>query len=395
MAPPIVEIIVEQSKLTIKTNNVPELLKSVHRIFFANILGFEIPYDSKEYVIRKVNLQKTLLEVVRYLKGGKIGLELNSAAKNLLLEMEDNASRFAKSKKEGRLLKENEVKSIAVPGLKRPLKDYQIPAVAHMINVGNAANFSVPGSGKTSIVLSAYAILKERNEINKLVVIGPRSSFMPWEEEFYACFQKKPTVSRIVGVKNVRKKIYRDIGASEIVLLTYQMASKEIEELINILQDNKVLLVLDESHNIKRLEGGIWSDAVITLASYAKRRVILTGTPVPNSLLDLWSQTTFLWPNTPILGTKNRFKYQVEKFAEKSIEEIKNKIYPFYWRIRKKDLNLPKPHFHLIKVHMKRYQRMIYDTLATKILSEVIQEPEERIKLRLWRRAKMVCLNDR
>ena len=79
-----------------------------------------------------------------------------------------------------------------MPKLKRRLKPYQIPAVAHALAVKNAANFSVPGSGKTTIVLCVFAILKTRKEVEKLVVIGPRSSFQPLRrDEFRGCFLRR------------------------------------------------------------------------------------------------------------------------------------------------------------------------------------------------------------
>ncbi len=149
---------------------------------------------------------------------------------------------------------------------------------------------------------------------------------------------------------------------------------------------------MDESHNIKKLEGGVWSDNLITLAPYAKRRIILSGTPAPNSFLDLWSQITFLWPDTPLFGSKDKFRYKVEKDEENSIKEIKDLMYPLYWRIHKRDLGLPKPNFHRIKIPMKPYQRVIYDTLAAKVLSDMVNAPKERIKLRAWRKAKAVRL---
>lgn len=387
-----VVIVLSDGKLIIKADKAPQLLKGVHKIFFSNILGFDISYNFIGYITAKSNLQKILAESVNYIKDKKIDIKLNSDAEAMLIDLENTTSKFNESKKKGILLKEKKVNKISINGLKRDLKDYQIPAVVHMVEVENTANFSVPGSGKTSIVLSAYAVLKSIKEINKLIVIGPRSSFMPWEEEFYACFHKKPNISRIVGSKTFRKTIYKNLGSRELVLLTYQMASNDIKELIKVLQKDKVMLVLDESHNIKRLEGGVWSDAVLKLGYYAKRRVILTGTPTPNSILDLWSQITFLWPNSSILGTKNRFKYNLEKNEKEAIEEIKDRLYPFYWRIRKSDLQLPKPRFHHIKIHMRRYQKLIYNAIATKILSELVKKPEERANLRIWRKAKMVRL---
>ena len=76
---------------------------------------------------------------------------------------------------------------------KRSLYLLQELSAFHLSFAQNACNFSVPGAGKTAIVYSAYAYLKNlpiENEkhIDKLVVIGPLSSFAPWENEYEECF---------------------------------------------------------------------------------------------------------------------------------------------------------------------------------------------------------------
>ena len=139
-----------------------------------------------------------------------------------------------------------------------------------------------------------YSVLRSKGLLDKLVVIGPGSSFMSWEDEFEACFGKKVTSLRVRG--DIVREMEDSFKKSDLMLLTYQMASRITPELIRLLSNSKVLLVLDESHNIKRFNGGLWSSSVLKLAPYATKRMILTGTPMPNNLYDLWSQFTFLWP---------------------------------------------------------------------------------------------------
>ena len=228
--------------------------------------------------------------------------------------------------------------------------------------MAHSANFSVPGSGKTTVTLAAYAILKSRGEIERLVVIGPRACFMPWEEEFEACLGRPPVSVRISGSRDRRKSLYREADAADLVLLSYQMASNDADDIAALLQRGKCLLVLDESHNVKRIEGGKWADAVVELAPFATRRLILSGTPAPNSLLDLWSQFTFLWPNPPLLGRKDLFRFKIEEHGSKP-DIVKESLKPFFWRIKKSDLRLPTPIFHKVPVTMRTYQRRIYDAI--------------------------------
>jgi SNF2 family DNA or RNA helicase len=369
------------------------IFKWEQRIYLVNILGFERDEEASDLHLNVGSgVDKKLQETLDYLREKNITFELDEKASELASRVEDEHKRFEKSKETGSELKKNRATILTVPGFKRPLKPYQIPAVAHLSSLDGAANFSVPGSGKTSIVLAAYAILKERGEVNRLVVIGPRACFMPWEDEYEACFGKKPHTVRISGIKTARPGLYRDATNADLVLLSYQMAANDQQNVETLLRQSNVMLILDESHNIKRLEGGRWADVVLSLAPFAKRRVILTGTPIPNSIQDIWSQVAFLWPNEPVLGEREHFKYQFDKNPAALEEQVRRELGPLYWRIHKRELGLPNPQFHRISVELSPYQTTIYRALATKILSEVVHAPEDRLKLRPWRKARMVRL---
>ncbi len=362
-------------------------------MFLVNVLGFEQSDDFTGYLVRGDASQPRLLtEVVDYLREQQIEPDLNANAQAAAQRHKDQANDLEAARLAGRAIKSTPPRAVAVPSLKRPLKPYQVPAVAHAIAVKNAANFSVPGSGKTTVVLSVFAILRARKEIDKIVVIGPRSSFMPWEEEFYACFLRKPRSIRISGSRRNRLKLFRLADAKELVLLTYQMANNDQENLISLVERHRTLLVLDESHNIKRLEGGTWASALIDIGTHANRRMILTGTPAPHSATDLWSQMTFLWPNPPVLGFRDQFKYRVQREDAQSLQPLREELSPLYWRIRKSDLHLPRPRFQRIRLKLRPYQKAIYTVLAAKVLSDVVKAPTERTRLRLWRKARMVRL---
>src|SRR5262249_4265642 len=195
----------------------------------------------------------------------------------------------------------------------------------------------------------------------------------------------------ISGDRGARQRLFRKADEAELILLTYQVASIDTEDLRSLLRRHKTMLVLDESHNIKRLAGGKWADAVLSLAPDAARRVILSGTPVPNSLHDLWSQITFLWPRSELLGSREQFRYRVENNST-AADELRSELAPLYWRIKKADLRLPAPWFHPVRLEMKPYQKAIYDVIAAKVLADSVKAPVERSKLRIWRKARMVRL---
>lgn len=388
-----VKVSVAEGRLAIGVAPDSELLGGPARVFFVNTLGFDVSDTFAGYTTAQGQAAAAILrDALAYLKDEGARVALNPGAMALVANAVAEERRLVEAQTAGRRLKKRPPRSVDIPGLRRPLKLYQVPAVHHLVELAHAANFSVPGSGKTTIVLAAYAILSRRRQVDKLVVVGPRSAFMPWEDEFRACFDRAPRSIRIVGPRAGRKRLYREAEDKELVLLTYQMASNDVEELAQVLRRDRVMLVLDESHNIKRLEGGKWAESLIGLAPAATKRVILSGTPVPNSIHDLWSQLAFLWPQTPVLGQRDQFKYRMDSDDERDIEEVRTRLYPLYWRIRKRDLGLPRPRFRRIVVPMSNYQQAIYQALATKVLAEVAKAPEERSQLRLWRRARMIRL---
>jgi SNF2 family DNA or RNA helicase len=392
MPVPAVVVALRGPEVRIEVTPDSPLLEAPHRIFFVNVLGFDVADDFCGFVSKGASGNvEVVQQVTKYLSDEGFVPGLNEEARAATEEIRIEREHLQKAHILGTEAKQHPATTVDVPTFRRTLKPYQIPAVAHLLAVQNAANFSVPGSGKTTIVLAAYAKLLSEGLVDKIVVIGPRSSFVPWEEEFAEYFDRKPAVVRIAGDKPTRQKLLRTADDAELMLLTYQIAAADTEQVRVYLRRHHVMMILDESHNIKRLMGGKWSDAVLSLAPDATRRVILSGTPVPNSLHDLWSQLTFLWPRSELLGSREQFKYRVEN-SKAAADEVRSELFPLYARIRKSELGLPTPRFHPISLEMKPYQRAIYDVLAAKVLAESVKAPTDRIKLRMWRKARMVRL---
>lgn len=391
----IVRIVVDKDNLCVLAPPNSPIYEGGYFIYLVNILGFE-PIDApgRGYQTKLTPSKHTLLsQISDYFTQKGLTIQLEGAAVKISKHLKTDAKILEDARAAGHALKDMQRKApaIAVPDFRRQLKPYQILAVRHAVEVPNSANFSVPGSGKTTVALAAYSILKSRGEIERLVVIGPRACFMPWEDEFKACFGRRPATVRVSGNRNRRKNLYREADNADLILLSYQMASNDEDDVAALLRRSKCLLVLDESHNVKRLEGGKWANAVVELAPYATRRLILSGTPAPNSLLDLWSQFTFLWPDPPLLGRKDYFRFKVEDHGMKA-DTIKDSLNPFFWRIKKSDLKLPAPIFHKVPVNMRPYQRRIYNAIGAKVLQDVVTAPTDRTKLRVWRKAKLIRL---
>lgn len=109
--------------------------------------------------------------------------------------------------------------------LTRQLRDHQKKSAYHLYLVGNGANFSVPGSGKTSVVLATYEKLKTDGLVNALFVIGPPSCFGPWRYEFKETLGREPDYRILAGGNSLdRETEYYKFGESlgELYLTTFQ-----------------------------------------------------------------------------------------------------------------------------------------------------------------------------
>ncbi|MFJ5762785.1 DEAD/DEAH box helicase [Neobacillus sp. NPDC093182] len=267
----------------------------------------------------------------------------------------------------------------------RRLYELQLLSAFHLAFSQNACNFSVPGAGKTSIVYGAYSYLKalqdsNQKKVDKLLIIGPLSSFGPWENEYEECFGSKPPSIRLSGGISKTARIHHLFSTSpaELTLLSYQGVVSLKDDLIQFLKMNKVMVVLDEAHKIKNTDGGVIAQSVLELAKYSKSRVILTGTPAPNGYEDLMNLFKFIWPTKKIINFK---KYHLEEMSENSnderITELVNSIEPYYIRIKKQDLGIPNPiNNPPIIVRMNNVQEKVYKFIESKYMDYLIDSDQ-------------------
>ena len=132
----------------------------------------------------------------------------------------------------------------------RTLYGLQLLSAYHLAFSQNACNFSVPGTGKTTMVYAAYAYLKnlpksnpQYNEkhVNRLLVISPLAAFFPWKDEYEKCFGKPPKYKEMVGLTSrERTAIFHSSEDIELILISYQSAAISEDDIINI-QDYKAL----------------------------------------------------------------------------------------------------------------------------------------------------------
>lgn len=210
------------------------------------------------------------------------------------------------------------------------------------------------GLGKT---LQAIALLTNLHEEKKKksMVIMPKSLIYNWENEI-----KRFSPKLKVGVYYGINRDFSSLKKADVILTTYGTIRNDIE---NLLEQKFDLLVLDESQNIKNINSQT-TKAVLLLD--AKKRVALSGTPIENNLLELYSLFRFLNPEMfgSVQEFTNDYIVPIQKYSDTStIEELRKKIYPFLLRRVKKEVlaDLPDKIEKLVYVDMNDEHRRFYE----------------------------------
>jgi SNF2 family DNA or RNA helicase len=341
----------------------------------------EIPFDNAD--INRLYLM--ILELFSKRFGCKINASNNAGL--LIEDAETEANKFIEFSKKALQIRNNEILKSDLEDFigifdedrfKRTLKPFQLLAAYHLAFSQNACNFSVPGSGKTTTVLAAYELLKNTTDkikkIDKLLVIGPLSSFFAWKNEFKECYKREPKVLEIkagITIEYIEERLIRSVVEEDIIIASYGSIDSRKDILKQFLKDNRTMVVLDEAHRIKNVEDGIQSYAALSLAPYAKARVILTGTPAANSYVDLFNLYKFIWPSHDIIGYSiPQLKVMSQRESDSRVKDLLDRISPFFIRVKKSDLNLPEPIFHQpLSVPMLPIQRVIYDAIEKMAIS--------------------------
>ena len=344
-----------------------------------------VKYQPKEIVIDYIDnpLNEIWNKIDRlFLQNSTFEVALDQESQNIFERSKDEEHNFSVFSKKALDVRNNNIDSnelkefsdiLSTTAFKRTLMPYQLLASYHLALSQNECNFSVPGSGKTTTVLAAYEYLRkcadENKRVNNLLVIGPLSSFIAWKDEYKECFGVFPKTLEIRGgikEEQVRKELIQGRVDLDLILISYGSLASKIDTIKQFLSDKKVMVVLDEAHRIKNVDGGVQSTNAMSLAPLASSRVVLTGTPAANSYVDLYNLFTFIWP------TKNVIGYSIGALNNMSsnpndgrVSDLINKISPYFIRIKKSDLKLPEPIFHEpILVDMGPVQQAIYDAIV-------------------------------
>lgn len=391
----IVEINIDNETANfVLTGNIEEILSNTRFIFSLKRLGYFvqenrilIPYEDEVKI-------KVLQELQMLLNKFSYSSNLTKETKEEVSAFDLSQTTFKEFSEKARSIRNDEFNDnpelikdfdnfqrILKNTLVRPLYPLQLLSAFHMAFSQHACNFAVPGAGKTSIVYGAYTYLKSLPEsdpkhIDKLLVIGPLSSFAPWEKEYKECFGTIPRVQRLSGDNKIlrdRKEQHLFSGdPAEITLIFHGGVENLQSEILAFLKNNKTMVVVDEAHRIKNPEG-VWGKSVVEIAKEAKSRIVLTGTPVPNGYEDIFNLFQYLYPYQykDILGFNYGNLLDMTMNSHPDSDRVKSfikNISPYFIRIKKADLKLPPVKENEIEIDMDSHQREIYDFIETKYI---------------------------
>ncbi len=272
------------------------------------------------------------------------------------------------------IMGENPIAASNVPKeIQATLRKYQVEGVHWLERLRkmhlNGILADDMGLGKTLQAIIAVTQCKGEREDSRSLIVCPTSLVYNWKEEF-SKFNPRLNVLVVDGVPTQRKKILKEAADSDVVITSYNLLQKDIDSYREKQYD---YVILDEAQHIKNR--GTRNAKSVKMIQ-ATHRLILTGTPIENSLDELWSLFDFLMPG--LLSSYERF---VEKYirsttipgVESSLDSLKKKVSPFILRRMKEDVldDLPPVSEILYNCHLSDTQKELYQSYAASAKEEL------------------------
>ena len=249
--------------------------------------------------------------------------------------------------------------------IKTELFPYQEKAVKKLLPLKVGALFMEMGTGKTRTTLE---IIQRRLDKGKL------------EHVLWLC----PCSVRENLKEDIRK--HTDGGLSCIAVYGIESLSSSIrlyEQLLKYVQARTTMLVVDESNLIKNYKT-IRTQRIIKLSEYCKYRIILNGTPVSKSLIDVFAQWYVL--DWRILGyrsfwgfAKKHIEYDKKIRGKVSriidVDYITDRLIPYSFQASRKDcFTLPNKNYYDYEYSLTEKQQEHYEAVVSKLIEELDEE---------------------
>ncbi len=240
------------------------------------------------------------------------------------------------------------------------------------------------GLGKTLQAI-CYITSELREHGGKYLIVCPTSLVYNWLDEF-ANFAPKVRAVVCSGTPQERQNTIRAAEDTDVMITSYPLMRRDISHYVKLTFQ---AVFIDEAQFIKNA-ASLNAQSVKLLK--ANRRFALTGTPIENSLSELWSIFDFIMPNYLMSHSKfvNRFEKKITKEEDTvALEHLNRRIRPFILRRMKKDVlkDLPDKIEEKLLTDMTDEQRKVYVSYMADIRRDLVGEIEavgiERSRLKI------------
>ncbi len=255
------------------------------------------------------------------------------------------------------------------------LDDHQLENVSKMTvpDGWGACIFDEQGTGKTLTVIAAFDVLAARNEADVMLVIAPKSMVPEWGVEFERFTKDLYSVAIAEGTR-AEKAGALMVGA-DVIVMNYESAISLKSDIELLARKCRVVLVVDESFNVKNPEARRTS-AISEIRESCARCFVLCGTPAPNAPTDLVAQFdlvdfAFTFGEVVLSDDPERQRDQIRDAMEARgvyTRNLKLVVLP----------ELPVKQFTRIPVELAPIQRNLYENAAGELAEDLAEVSEEQ-----------------
>jgi SNF2 family DNA or RNA helicase len=212
------------------------------------------------------------------------------------------------------------------------------------------------GLGKTIEVISLLRSDKESGIRGACLILCPKTLVFNWQAELEHFAPELPVLVHYGADRDTE-----DLkgGTFRIILSTYATLRRDVEDFQNL---DLLYIILDESQNIKNLTTATTA-AVLSLK--AEHRLAMSGTPIENNLMELYSLFRFL--NPAFFGSESlfisRYLHPIQdNNDEDALKDLKTRIYPFMLRRLKRDVlkELPEKIEETAYIEIEEAHQIVY-----------------------------------
>lgn len=279
--------------------------------------------------------------------------------------------------------------------------DHQLEVIEEIVNdpfYNKCALHMEQGTGKTKTFIDINSIRHERGLVDFTIIICPKSLMQNWVEElakhspipYEVVKWKTPTTKKLLGdLKYTFAKSMDSLGIlGYLVVNTDTFSTKNISHILDLVGrgGDKVSVVIDECTSIKN-PSTIRTKNILKMFQFTSYKMELTGTPITNKPLDIYSQFAFLDPAFLGFSSYTMFKkryaklilcsnygrsyYQIDGY--KNLDELKEKISKHAFRILKKDCLDLEDKIYLPDrvIQMSPEQKQIYTSMKETLMASI------------------------